>query len=563
MHPLHLRDFAEEKPEQYRAFEKMAVRTLPAGIEVGLPNKFCLDKHVPDFLSCLQCWMRRHLPDSRRMHRLDLSDNGLSDESIARVIAVLRQDDVRVMRLILKGNRANAKGTQAITEYLWDCPEALLELDLSDNQITVGNGSEGNDPVSALLRCLYNHSAYPRRVAKHGPSPGGVRATARKDEEYDIEPLTLRLGNNQVGEPTSLLDLVRSKGGKEKVGLRSCPEAYTPTTQEFLSVYMPDFQKQRVAGGDAMSAGSTVTEASKPTKRETGASTATKKSDALNTASLMLAVQADKDVAAPDASDSESSSPDAEPGGPTSAEKLPVLACSAGDTAAVVASEAVAGTVEISDSSPDAEIPEASPDSANDVATDICDEEESGKSSSESAVEAMLLEAALREISVSGSPYHDPTNSDAAALAEASIARIAEPCSVIAEPCSVSAPPVATCAAELSSNESMSRKRRRSWSPSPEAGTGLPTHRYANVGRPLFLDGLEETALRLEIASKLASLFGPDCVAAPLFAKKAVQSLINGKVQRYIKDELAHKLSTESLRELTDWLLEHVAMLRR
>ncbi|CAE8598721.1 unnamed protein product, partial [Polarella glacialis] len=142
------------------------------------------DKHVPDFLACLQCWLRRNLGDPRqtpwRLHRLDLSQNDLCDDSIVMVAGALRRDGVRVQRLMLGGNQMQARGVQALTEYAWDLQEAILEMDLADNEISVPPSASGDDPMSALLRCFYNHRSYPRRVAKLAGRPAGSeRPTAR------------------------------------------------------------------------------------------------------------------------------------------------------------------------------------------------------------------------------------------------------------------------------------------------------------------------------------------------------------------------------------------------
>lgn len=434
------RDFAEERPDAYRAFETMAVRSTEAGLEIGLPQKLCLDRHVPDFLACLRCWIRRNLGEpgaSRRpwrLHKLDLSHNNLSDESIAEVAEALRYDDVRVQRLHFAGNCAHQKGPQALTEYLWACPEAVVELDLSKNNIAVESGSEGNDPVSALLRCLYNHPGYPRRVARH--------ATARLPESFDIEPLTLRLGGNRVKEPCVLLDLVTSKGRKERVGLRTSPEVYQPNIEEFLSVFMPGFQEQDL--------GDTTQDAEKPCEN--------------------LATPAE-----------------------TSA------------TAAAAAGLATS-----------------------------CDAEQPKDSDSEnsSEAEAEEAEAAVAAIAESSNPGAVPALEQRSRSSEEPEAAVPR-----AEP-------------------------ERPWSPLPEAQEQKTGNTPYSLARPLFLDGLEEAALRRDMAAKFASL-GESSLPWHTLAKHAVQAMKTGKGQQHFKAELALKLSTESLQQLSTWLLDYVFNLRR
>jgi hypothetical protein len=238
----YLPDFADHRPDAYRAFELAAVRSTNNGVQVGLPGRMCLDKHVPDLLACLPCWFRRNIGDPAlrpwRLHCFDLSHNGLSDESIVQIVGSLRMGGVRVQRLLLAGNRIQSAAAKAITEYAWDSTEALCELDLSENEISVGRQPSGDDPVSALLRCFYNHSAYPRRMARSHWVSG-------QREAFDLEPLVLRVGGNLLQDPIQLLGLVCEKGGRERVRLRPGPDAYQPCRDEFLSLCLPDFSRQR------------------------------------------------------------------------------------------------------------------------------------------------------------------------------------------------------------------------------------------------------------------------------------------------------------------------------
>lgn len=231
-------DFADQRPDAYRAFEQSAVKPNAAGIHVGLPDRMCLDKHIPDLLACLPCWLCRNMSQKPwRLQCLDLSNNALGDESIVQLIHCLRASTVGVQRLLLAGNRIQAAATHAITEYAWDSQDAMRELDLSGNEITVTTLT-GDDPVSALLRCFYNHSAYPRRIARQGWVAG-------RREAFDLEPLMLRIGGNFLKDPVRLLGLVCEKGGLERVRLRPSPEVYQPCCEEFLSLCLPDFSKQR------------------------------------------------------------------------------------------------------------------------------------------------------------------------------------------------------------------------------------------------------------------------------------------------------------------------------
>lgn len=114
----------------------------------------------------------------------------------------------------------------------------MRELDLSGNEISVGGELNGSDVVSALLRCFYNHSAYPRRIVRQ-------QWVAGRREAFDLEPLILRLGGNFLKDPVRLLGLVCEKGGRERVRLRPGPEVYQPSCEEFLSLCLPDLSRQQ------------------------------------------------------------------------------------------------------------------------------------------------------------------------------------------------------------------------------------------------------------------------------------------------------------------------------
>lgn len=243
-------DFAQEKPEAYQAFVRMSVETSPDGTDVCLSDNLCQDRHVSDFLKCLGCWLSRHMGDPRmtgrpwRLRSLDLSRNGLADASVVSVMETLKRLDVRVEKLRVAGNKMESGGLASVVDYVWSCQEALLELDLSDNRISAdptADPGSGSDCVSALLRCFYNHASYPRAVRG---SDGAMK----------VVPLHLRLGGNRVSHPKTLLREIEEKGGRQHV--RVCPDLqpYAPGSQEFLSIHVPDFTRQRRHGdkdGDA------------------------------------------------------------------------------------------------------------------------------------------------------------------------------------------------------------------------------------------------------------------------------------------------------------------------
>lgn len=248
-------DFAREKPAVYRAFEQMAICSNDGNTEVHLANGMCQDRHMQDFLLCLHCWLSRNLGDPRstgrawRLRCLDLSRNALSDRYVLDLMDTLKRLDVRVERLRLSGNCISERGLVAITEYIWNCPNPLLELDIADNQIMVKAAPQGNaansDAFSAMLRCLYNHASYPYTVedGKHG----------RK-----VAPLLLKAGGNMVQDPARLVHEIEAQGGKEHMRICATSDWYPHRSEEFLSICLPDFfttQRVKPALGSCDSGG--------------------------------------------------------------------------------------------------------------------------------------------------------------------------------------------------------------------------------------------------------------------------------------------------------------------
>ncbi|CAE7457498.1 trmB [Symbiodinium microadriaticum] len=224
------RDYATEKPENYMAFVQQHVREGKNGTEVILSNNMCQDRHVDDLLLCIESWLARQYGRSGaqpwQLGTVDLSLNGLSDDSVARIADRLRQLHVRVRCLDLTGNKAATKGLAALEAYLWNCSEPFQEISLADNEILVEAGSGEENPVSSFLRCLYNHPNYPRKTS----SDAGVL----------IHPLVLRLGKNRIGDLPGLLRDIRSKVGGRARFCRSAEAYKEPESEEFLSVHIAD-----------------------------------------------------------------------------------------------------------------------------------------------------------------------------------------------------------------------------------------------------------------------------------------------------------------------------------
>eukprot|EP00928_Gymnodinium_smaydae_P013369 TRINITY_DN1487_c0_g1_i1.p1 TRINITY_DN1487_c0_g1~~TRINITY_DN1487_c0_g1_i1.p1 ORF type:complete len:536 (-),score=142.59 TRINITY_DN1487_c0_g1_i1:46-1653(-) len=230
-------DFSQERPEIYQAFERMAVRSTEQGVNICLPDKMCLDRHVPDFLRCLECWLRRSYGDPQvtgrrwRLRSLDLSGNDLSDECACSVFDALKRLDVRVDRLGLAQNCLQARALGVLTEYVWACEEAISELDLENNEIVAdASNSDGSDPVSALLRCFYNHPAYPK-AGSH-------------ERKAKAIPVCVKLKGNRITKAKRVLKHIQAKGGKEHVRICKDAEPYS-AGNEYLALFAPEIAVQR------------------------------------------------------------------------------------------------------------------------------------------------------------------------------------------------------------------------------------------------------------------------------------------------------------------------------
>lgn len=232
------RDYALEKPEAYNAFLRCVHRGSDGMLEVVLADQLCKDQHVADLLACVESWLMRELgvPSMSgqpwRLGRLDLARNGLSDESIAGILERMKHWGLRLRRLDLDSNRAAGRTGTALVDYVWNCQdEAIVEIGLADNMLTVDASQGADDPISALLRCLYNHPAYPLRT--------------QTDAGNKTWPLVLRLAGNNIVGGQSLLVRIQDQGGASHIRFCSSSDGYVGASEEYLSVFLPDFDRQR------------------------------------------------------------------------------------------------------------------------------------------------------------------------------------------------------------------------------------------------------------------------------------------------------------------------------
>merc|ERR1719265_2754869 len=97
---------------------------------------------------------------------------------------------VLIQRLNFDYNLAGARSMAALSEYVWNCPEPIQEINVAHNEVAIpGQGSD--DPISALIRCLYNHRQYPVR----NMTASGLLVT----------PLVLRVSGNRLAGIQMLL----------------------------------------------------------------------------------------------------------------------------------------------------------------------------------------------------------------------------------------------------------------------------------------------------------------------------------------------------------------------
>lgn len=240
------RDYALEKPDAYQAFIKTSVKQGTLGVEIVLSDKMCEDKHVLDLLACLDAWFRRTFGNPAltgmtwTLGCLDLARNGLSDDSLKVIIERLQVMDVRVRQLLLDANFMNAKGLCALTDYVWNCKDPIHVISLVDNQITC-DPDRSDDPVAALLRCIYNHPRYPVACPKSDPNAPA-----------SVLPLTLMFKNNVLHHSKELLDAIK-KNGQDKV--MYCDSQAPVTTegyhQYFLVLFLPDVHEQKTSASPA------------------------------------------------------------------------------------------------------------------------------------------------------------------------------------------------------------------------------------------------------------------------------------------------------------------------
>lgn len=227
----------------------MAVRSSEAGTDIKLHDRMCEDKHIPDFLLCLQSWLWNNQGDPRSTGRpwrigcLDLSRNKLSNDSISKVLDMMKCVDVRVERLWLAGNLLEASGMTLVSEYIWNCLDPVMELDLADNEV-VADAAAGSDAMSGLLRCLYNHSSYPRIVSEKDAS-GSTK----------VVPLTIYIGGNFIRNPKRILQGIKA-GREQRVQIRKTADPYRYKGEEFLAIFLPNFAEQNATNGKlALTAG--------------------------------------------------------------------------------------------------------------------------------------------------------------------------------------------------------------------------------------------------------------------------------------------------------------------
>eukprot|EP00392_Amoebophrya_sp_AT5.2_P005362 g5371.t1 len=175
------KDFATRKPDVYDYFRTKNVlqsKEAPGLWDIHLYSGMCRDKHVHDFMECLEAWCVRLLGEKPyHIHRFNLSGNDLSDSSVKIIMTTLIDLQIRTASL----------GAQKIADYLWSS-DPLQSLLLDQNHLSM-------EDVNVVLRAVYNHTAYPIRRGSGCPVPLRFGITQN--------PVTMATADHKEGTPTS------------------------------------------------------------------------------------------------------------------------------------------------------------------------------------------------------------------------------------------------------------------------------------------------------------------------------------------------------------------------
>ena len=187
---------------------------FPNAGEVGKWCRFLCDKGLPQF-------MRQGVSEWPPIYVLDLSKNGMTDEACQELVKAMRGMRLKVQRLIMSRNNIGPAGLQHLLHYIWDCPEPVRELVLSDNAI--------NDQAFVdFVECLYQHPSYPART-------------------HEGEPLYLVMkldGNSIANTKQAVIDAGR-KGPQGAISLVTAEHPPRCGGRERAAVHLPFFSKQK------------------------------------------------------------------------------------------------------------------------------------------------------------------------------------------------------------------------------------------------------------------------------------------------------------------------------
>mmetsp|Transcript_1865 Transcript_1865/g.3298 ORF Transcript_1865/g.3298 Transcript_1865/m.3298 type:complete len:956 (-) Transcript_1865:67-2934(-) len=126
---------------------------------------------------------------------VNFSKNNLGDDAVARLLQALQRSELHIASLNLTGNRLGVGAARHISDFLWEMPVAIHEVNLSHNEFD-------DDSALEILRLVADHPKYQPRKARDSARHGELQC-----------PVWLRLDNNRIEKPRKLLRTLESELG--------------------------------------------------------------------------------------------------------------------------------------------------------------------------------------------------------------------------------------------------------------------------------------------------------------------------------------------------------------
>jgi hypothetical protein len=177
--------------------ERWKLRLNMAGLDSSLPDSAV--QHLCD-------WLRKKFTEFKASHgfmplrkcqgEIDLSSNGLSDQALAKLLDYLAHFDVHAAILKLNNNKISAVGINALCEFIRSNKRAsqIFEIHLSHNEV------DGEAAMKLLRTLKEQRNRYPPKREVEGK------------EGLHLVPVWLRLDQNRIRDPATLLTAARAEG---------------------------------------------------------------------------------------------------------------------------------------------------------------------------------------------------------------------------------------------------------------------------------------------------------------------------------------------------------------